>query len=48
MKVLSNIMSINTARTELNLRYNNIGPKGAASIAHSLLTNVTLTKLNKW
>jgi hypothetical protein len=32
----------------LNLRANNIGPEGAASIAHLLLTNMTLTGLNLW
>jgi hypothetical protein len=38
------IMSINITHTKLNLSDNKIGPEGAASIAHSLLTNTHRTK----
>ena len=44
--VLASALEANTTLTDLNLRFNEIGPAGAESFAKGLTTNTTLTNLN--
>jgi Ran GTPase-activating protein (RanGAP) involved in mRNA processing and transport len=43
---LSNALSTNTTLISINLRYNNIGDKGAEYLSNALSTNTTLTNIN--
>lgn len=39
-------LSINRSLTDLNLMGNNLGPRGAAAVAHTLAGNMALVRLN--